>query len=186
MTDPRKILLTSAGFETKIISDAFLNFLGKDPKESKVLFIPAAAVSPDAINVLPKCMNDLLKVNILPENITVFDLHCLMAAEELSAFDTVYFTGGSSQYLLNRINETGFNTPLNDYVSKGGVYVGVSAGSVVAAGNFINNLGYLKAALNVHCETGTAPGIFDDETVMQIDLTNNAVLIHNGKYEIIG
>jgi peptidase E len=189
MTDSstRKILLTSAGFETKAISNAFLSFVGKDPKEIKALFIPTAAIFPAAIAVLPKCMDDLLKLKIPAENIKVFDLHRALSLEELSPFDTVYFTGGSPQYLLERISDTGFDKPLIEFVNNGGVYVGVSAGAVVGAGNLPNNLGYLKASLRVHMEagTGTALGVFDNNTVTQIDLTNNAVQIHGDKYEII-
>ena len=180
-----KILLTSAGFETKAISAAFLDFVGKEPKKIKALFIPTAAIFPAAIAVLPKCMDDLLNIGIPAENIKVFDLHRSMTIEELSEFDAVYFTGGSPQYLLDRINDTGFNVPLGDYVNNGGVYVGVSAGSIVAAGNLPNNLGHLKASLRVHLETGTAPGIFDNDAITQIDLTNNAVLIKNGIYRVI-
>ena len=181
----RKILLTSAGFESKTISDAFLGFVDKNPKDIKALFIPTAAIFPAAIAVLPKCMEDLLNVGIPAENIKVFDLHRSMTAQELSEFDAVYFTGGSPQYLLDRINDTNFNVPLNDYVNSGGVYIGVSAGSIVAAGNLPNNMGYLNASLRVHLETGTASGIFDNGAVTQIDLTNNAVLIENGIYKVI-
>ena len=183
----RKILLTSAGFETNAIRDAFLRFTGKNPKEIKVLFIPTAAIFPAAIAVLPKCMDDLLNLGIPSDNITVFDLHRAMSLDELNDFDAVYFTGGSPQYLLERINETGFRRSLRDFVHKGGVYVGVSAGSIVAAGNLPDNLGYLKSSLRVHLETETAPGVFDNETVTQIELTNNqAVLINGAIYEIIG
>lgn len=181
----RKILLTSAGFETKSTSDAFLRFIGKNPADIKVLFIPTAAIFPDAIVVLPKCMNDLLKINIPPKNISVFDLHKSLASDELSAFDAVYFTGGSPQYLLDRINETGFRIPLHDFVVNGGVYVGVSAGSIIVAGNLTNNLGYLKAELRVHMQTGTQTGIFDNDAVSRIDLTNNAVMISGEDYEIV-
>jgi peptidase E len=182
----RKILLTSAGFETKEINDAFLRFVGKNPADIKALFIPTAAIFPGAVAVLPKCMDDLLRVGIPEGNIRVFDLHRALSADELSEFDAVYFTGGNPQYLLERINDTGFRDPLYAFV-RGGVYIGVSAGSIVAAGNLTNNLGYLKASLRVHTETGTPPGIFDNDTVTQIDLTNNqTVLIQDSIYEIIG
>jgi len=182
----RKILLTSAGFDNEAIGKSFLSLVGKAPKDIKALFIPTAAISPPAIAVLPACMDDLMNIGILPENIKVFDLHRSMASEELSAFDAVYFTGGDPQYLLDRINETGFNKPLNDFVSNGGVYVGVSAGSWVASGNLPNNLGYLKATIQVHMKTGTNPGVFDNDAVARIDLTDQqAVLIHGNVYEII-
>ncbi|MCL2387934.1 MAG: Type 1 glutamine amidotransferase-like domain-containing protein [Defluviitaleaceae bacterium] len=181
-----KILLTSAGFETSAIRNAFLELIGKQPEDIRVLFIPTAAIFAEAIKVLPKCMDDLLKSNIPAENIQVFDLHRALSFEELSTFDAVYFTGGSPTYLMERINKTGFNIPLNKFVNNGGVYVGVSAGSYVAAGNFPNSLGYLKATLSVHVDIGTAIGIFENETVAHIDLTDkNAVMIHNGVYKII-
>ncbi|MCL2406269.1 MAG: Type 1 glutamine amidotransferase-like domain-containing protein, partial [Defluviitaleaceae bacterium] len=128
-----KILLTSAGFETEAIKTAFLGFLDKPVINAKVLFIPTAANNAGAIAFLPKCMNDLLKVGFLAENIHVFDLHRSLSLEEISIYDAIYFTGGSPPYLMERINKTGFNIPLNEFVCRGGIYVGVSAGSYVAA-----------------------------------------------------
>jgi len=181
-----KILLTSAGFESNEVQNVFLRFLGKAPQDTKALFIPTAANNADAIAVLPKCMNDLLKIGIAEKNIQVFDLHRALSFEELSAFDAVYFTGGSPQYLMERINKTGFNAHLNEFVNNGGIYVGVSAGSYVAAGNLPDSLGFLKATLKVHTENGTPVGVFDNDAVTHIDLTDkNAVVIHNGIYEIV-
>ena len=44
-----------------------------------------------------------------------------MEYEELSEYDTIYFCGGNSAYLIKRINETGFKTPLKKFVDNGGV-----------------------------------------------------------------
>jgi peptidase E len=182
----RKILLTSAGFEAKTISDAFLDFVGKEPKDIKALFIPTAAIFYGALQMVPKCFDDLLNLGIPAESIKVFDLHRAMTSEELSAFDTIYFTGGSPQYLLERINDSGFRVPLCDFVDNGGVYIGVSAGSIVAAGNLPNSLGYLKASLRVHCESGAVPGAFGNDATTLIDLTNaQSVVIRGCEYEII-
>ncbi|MCL2217094.1 MAG: peptidase E [Defluviitaleaceae bacterium] len=185
-TSRAKILLTSAGFESDIIQNAFIGFLKSSPKDSKVLFVPTASNNAGAIAFLPKCINDLLKVGILAENIHVFDLHRSLSLKELSSFDAIYFSGGNSSYLMERINSTGFNVPLSEFVSNGGIYVGVSAGSYVAAGNHSDSLGFLKAELSVHTESGSAVGVFNNATVTHIDLTDNsAVMIHDGVYEII-
>ena len=185
-TSARKILLTSAGFDNPKIGKLFLELVGKPPEEINALFIPTAAIFPDAIAVLPKCMDDLLNLNIPAENITVFDLHRSLTSTEMNAFDAVYFTGGSPQYLLERINKIGFSAPLHEFVNKGGVYVGVSAGSIVAAGNLPDNLEYLNATLNVHMQAGAPAGIFDNESVTHIDLTNmQTVLIRGDVYEIV-
>ena len=174
----RKILLTSSGFETARITEAFLSLLPKAAEDTKALFITAAANTPDAIEVLPKCLGDLLNAGIRRENITVFDLHRNMSDDELQQFDAIYFTGGSTKYLLQRINDTGFRKTLGRFIEVGGVYVGVSAGSVVAANNLPDNLGYLGCELHVHAQSGTKAGVINFTENLQIHLTGEcAVLI---------
>ena len=182
----RKILLTSAGFETKRILEIFQGLLDKPPSESKALFIPTAANFPGAISVLPKCMNDLLKAGIPSQNITVFDLHRNMETGELCQYDVVYFTGGSPEYLLERINKTGFNKPLEEFINNGGTYVGVSAGSIVATNNLPGSLKYINCTLSVHTSSGTNSGVINTLENPHIDLTDhNAVLILDDKCEVI-
>ena len=60
-----KVLLTSAGSENKRIEETFLALTGKKPEDIKAVFIPAAAIDADAIEVLPKCLHDLLDCGIL-------------------------------------------------------------------------------------------------------------------------
>lgn len=173
----RKILLTSSGFENQRIMALFRGLLDREPGETKALFIPTAAIDAGAIAVLPKCMNDLLNAGIPPENITVFDLHRNMPYEELSQYDVVYFTGGNPGYLLQRINETGFNRSLELFLDSGGVYVGVSAGSIVATRNLPGNLGYIDCTLAVHRQIGTKGGRIDTSSCPHIELTGNNVIL---------
>jgi len=183
----RKILLTSAGFETKCILELFKSLFQVEPLDIKALFVPTAAVFPEAISVLPKCMDDLLKAGILSENIHVFDLHRNMEYSELCQYGVIYFTGGDTQYLLNRINDTGFNTPLSKFVDNGGVYVGVSAGSMIATNNLPNSLKLINCTLSVHAQSGTKPGIIDVSQNPHIDLKdNNAILIVGDRCEVVG
>lgn len=109
-----RVLLTSAGLETEEIKKCFVDMAGKDMAFVKALFIPTAAIDADAIEVLPKCMNDLLKCGILDKNIDVFDLHAGMEFEKLQQYDVVYLCGGNTNYLLERINATRFHKSLMD------------------------------------------------------------------------
>lgn len=77
-----RVLLTSTGLETEEIKEYFADMLGKEPSSVRALFIPTAAIDADAIEVLPKCMNDLLKCGIQKEHITVYDLHTGMDCNE--------------------------------------------------------------------------------------------------------
>lgn len=182
----KKVILTSAGFENKIIEDKFIELINKPRNEIMVLFIPTAAINADAIAVLPKCMNDLLDAKIPKENVHVYDLHKEMSLEKLIKYDAVYFCGGNTQYLLDRINEIEFNITLKEYIQKGGVFVGVSAGSIIAAQNLPNNLEFINCLLSVHCTKGTEIGEINTSNCPQVKLTNNqAILLTDDGVQII-
>ncbi len=183
-----RVMLTSCGLETERIKDHFLRMLGKEPAETKALFIPTAAIDADAIEVLPKCMNDLLKCGIPKENIRVFDLHRNMPVDELKTYDVVYLTGGRTSYLLERINDTGFRDTLLAYIRNNGFVIGVSAGSIVFANNLPGNLELLDTKLDVHCEASSYTGSVSFPLAENMKLSNTAaILIRSipGEVEII-
>ncbi|MDE6762381.1 MAG: Type 1 glutamine amidotransferase-like domain-containing protein [Oscillospiraceae bacterium] len=147
-----KVLLTSCGLETDNIRNKFIDMLNMNPSEVRAMFIPTAAVDADAICVLPKCMNDLLKCGIKKESITVYDLHKPMTAEETKRYDIIYICGGNTEYLLERINESDFGTCIKAFINDNRSVVGVSAGSIIFADNLKNSLGLLNRRLDVHCD----------------------------------
>lgn len=184
-----RVLLTSAGLETEEIKEQFMEMLEKDMSEVKALFIPTAAIDAGAIKVLPKCMNDLLKCGIRNENIRVFDLHEGMDIAELQRFDVVYLCGGNTTYLLERINTTGFNVSLMEYIRGNGMVIGVSAGSLIFANNLEGNLGLINTRLDVHCPDGEASGKVEYPLKDNMRLTNTSALVITefpGGLEVIG
>lgn len=172
-----RVLLTSAGLETKEIKECFMDMLKKEPSAVKALFIPTAAIDADAVAVLPKCMNDLLKCGILKENITVYDLHTGMKIEKLRQFDVVYLCGGSTGYLLERINDTKFTESLTAYINGGGMVIGVSAGSLIFSNNLPGSLGFINTKLDVHCVSGDRKGKLSSPLKDHVKLTNTSALV---------
>lgn len=168
-----RVLLTSTGLEAPALQAQFLSWLDKPPAQARALFIPTAAIDADAIAVLPKCMNDLLRCGIPAANIRVFDLHEGMTVTELKGYDAVYLCGGQTRYLLERVNRTSFGASLMTYIQGGGLVVGVSAGSLIFAGNLPDNLGLLNTTLSVHCAEGDAPGPLTLPRPDGIRLTND-------------
>ena len=67
--------LPPADWKRKLSNAHFWKGCQSNQPISEALFIPTAANTPDAIEVLPKCLNDLLKCGIPRENITVYDLY---------------------------------------------------------------------------------------------------------------
>lgn len=172
-----RVLLTSAGLETEEIQKCFLELAGKDMSLVKALFIPTAAVDAGAIGVLPKCMNDLLKCGIPDQNIDVYDLHAGMETEKLRQYDVVYLCGGSAHYLLERVNATGFQESLMEYIHDNGLVIGVSAGSLIFANNLENHLGLIDTKLDVPCMTGEKRGKLAWPLKSNVRLTNTCALV---------
>lgn len=179
----KKILLTSTGFSNKNIERKFLGLLEKNPKETKVLFIITAAIDPDAVRILSGCLDDLTNCGVKDENIKIYDMHKSMTAQELNEFDAIYVCGGSTKHLVSRMEEINFKQSVDNYIKNGGIYVGVSAGSVCASGKYPNGLGFINNVLDVHCDIGTGNGrIKTDE---KICLTNEqAIYINDETMEI--
>ena len=172
-----RVLLTSAGLETEEIKQYFMKMIGKDMSKVRALFIPTAAIDAGAIEVLPKCMNDLLKCGIQNKNIKVFDLHTGMEMSELQIYDVVYLCGGDTTYLLERVNATGFNMTLMEYIRANGMVIGVSAGSLIFANNLAGNLGLLNTRLDVHCSDGEVRGKVAYPLKENVRLTNTCALV---------
>lgn len=167
-----RVLLTSAGLETEGIKECFVDMVNKNMSLVKALFIPTAA-----IEVLPKCMNDLLKCGILDKNIDVFDLHIGMEFEKLKRYDVVYLCGGNTHYLLERINATRFSKSLMEYINNNGLVIGVSAGSLIFSNNLNNNLGLIDTKLDVHCIMGERRGKLTYPLKNNVKLTNTCALV---------
>jgi len=181
------LLLTSCGLETDAIQAQFLKMLPRPAAEARALFIPTAAISPDAIEVLPKCLEDLYRCGIPPEHITVYDLHEPMSAAEAAAYDVIYLCGGRTAYLLSRIREQGFQDVLAAYLETDGVVLGVSAGSVIFAANLPDNLGALRCPLHVHAGEAQkiAPGRYPAAREELVSLGNRQAIYWDGDEIVI-
>ena len=182
----RKLLLTSAGFNNKKIEKKFLELVEIPKEKIKALFIPTAAISEDAKAMVNECKKDLLNAGVLEEHIITYDLDRAYTFQEICNFNAIYFCGGCTQHLLNKVNEANFNATLNRFLDNGGVYIGVSAGSIIAASNLENNLGYINCYLDVHKPTGSDCGKLNTNNCPKVSLTDNqAILILGDNISII-
>lgn len=179
----KKILLTSTGFTNINIRNKFIELLDKDVKDTKVLFIITAANDPDAVRILSACLDDLTDCGIPDKNITIYDMHKLISNEQLDKYDAIYVCGGSTKHLVERCNELNFKPILHQFIERGGIYVGVSAGSVACSGEYEDGLSLIKNKLDVHSNNGTLNGIINSED--NIYLTDNQAIYINDCESII-
>jgi len=164
------VLLTSAGWEDEQgnvkqnIRNRFLAMLGKPPEEARVLFVTAAAVSDEHRYYAGLCRRQLINAGIRDIHIEPCDLEHPLSAGDAMPYDVVYLTGGDTVRLLRRIRETGFDAVIKKMVYADKVYVGVSAGSLVAAPSIGGpydkesaGLALVNAYLSVHCPAEARP-----------------------------
>ncbi len=128
-----RLLLTSGGITNASIAKALFDLVGKKPEDTSVVFIPTASnmevgdkswFIQDLVNLQKlnfKCI-DIADISAVPETIwkPKFDMA-----------DVLFFEGGNTFHLMKWINQSGLASVLPDYL-KTKVYVGVSAGSMVA------------------------------------------------------
>lgn len=176
----QNLILTSAGFDNKKIEEKFLELVNVPSEKMKVLFIPTAAITEEQKAVIPLCKNDLFNAGILEDNIVTYGLDRIISFEEISKFNAIYVCGGSTQHLINKMFETEFNIPLKKFLNNGGIYIGVSAGSIVLARNYPNGLGYINCKLNVHADIGTEYGHLDTRDCPNVKLTDNQAIVITG------
>lgn len=191
------VLLTAAGFEDmggrqKVnIVNRFHAMLPQSASDTKVLFIPSAAIDDAAKDMAERCRCELIRVGVNIENITDYNLDGSLTEQDAMTFDVIYFTGGNTSHLLQRIKETGFDAIIKRMVYANRVYVGVSAGSIIATPSIgipldekTAGLALVQAYLSVHQPQGTPPRT--DLGLPHLLLSNNqALAVHWNGYELI-
>lgn len=128
----KKLLLTSTGFLNPKIGERFLSLLDKKPIDTKVLFIPTAATSESAMKYARIDESRIIQLGIPKENIIWLDINNIQSAGDSNRFDAIYICGGNVFFLMQKLKETGLDGKIVDLVNRGKIYVGASAGAIIA------------------------------------------------------
>lgn len=133
-----KLILTSNGFGAKYkhVSEKILSQININIKSAKVLLIPTAIKSVAPYDCY---IRDLVEAGFSHENITVFDDENAQQFLNLP-IDVIYVCGGHTFMLLRMIKACGFDKEIIKYVQNGAIYIGVSAGAMLATRNVENAL----------------------------------------------
>jgi peptidase E len=123
-----KLFLTSAGFSNKKISEAFVAELGKSPEQATVLVVAYAQNENEQFYV-NESVKELKDLGI--KKINVFNLHNPEMILQPN-FDAIYVCGGNTYSIMKKVRETKLDKFIIQEIENGAIYVGVSAGSIIA------------------------------------------------------
>ena len=130
-----RLFLTSGGFPKTAVNcrQEFLNLVGKSADKIKVAYIPTASKVEKDRTFAETDRRELIELGMLEANVFNLELDHEITCEELAKFDVIFVDGGNTFYLLQEVKKNGFDKAIHEYLNKDlGVYVGVSAGTVLA------------------------------------------------------
>lgn len=128
-----KLLLTSAGIQNQSIAKALLELVGKSAEEINFVYVPTAANVEEGDKgwLIDNLMIfkdqgyasvDIVDISAVPKSVWL---------PRLEVADVICFGGGNENYLARVMKESGLREVLPELL-KTRVYMGISAGSMVA------------------------------------------------------
>ena len=162
----KKIVVTSYGLTSKIGRKLIAKELKKDSDlHNKTIFLfhePYYSIEDILINV---CVD----IGFQRENVMVVDV--AKAVQQVESVDYIYITEGNTFKILDRIRKYGITEAIKESVERGCVYIGASAGAMLAGTS-------VEEALNMD-ENRT---MLDDFTAL--GLYDGLILPHYEKNEL--
>ncbi len=159
----KNIILTSCGFRDDDFKNRFYEIVPKDKLvNKKVLYITTAVDGEKEDNKewVTKEYKTILDLGINESNITEYKIGNDINIDD---FDIIYMMGGNTIYLLDMVRKYNFGVVIKDFISKGKIYIGSSAGSQIIGSTI--DLCSVYETNNVNMTDFTAIGILDKEVV---------------------
>ena len=126
----KNMILTSSLYES---IELVKKFLDKNTESKKILFIPTAANVEEYKKYMHLTQKAFEDFGYEVENFDVSVFSEEIAKEKLSEAKIVFISGGNTFYLLQELKRKNLITYLKERIENGMLYIGESAGSVIAA-----------------------------------------------------
>ena len=128
----KNMILTSSLYE----SIGFVKeFLDKNAKSKKILFIPTAANVEEYKNYMYLTEKAFEDIGYEVDNFDISVFSEKTVKEKLSKAEIIFISGGNTFYLLQELKKKNLISYLKERIGKGLIYIGESAGSVITAPN---------------------------------------------------
>ena len=136
---PKMLLLTSSGMSgTK---EEILSVLSKPADKVRVAHIITASKVEENTSYVDKDRELMKEAGFNVEDIDIEGKNKSQLMKILEDEDIIYVQGGNTYYLLKQMRKSGFDKIIKKLLTKGIIYIGVSAGSIVT-GETIETAGW--------------------------------------------
>jgi len=185
----KKLFLASSASNTLI---KFVESLNCPTSDLKVAFVPTAGHLYEDNWFIEKDRNALINLGFNVEDINLENKNKSQLINEMNGIDIVFVAGGNTFYLLQEVMKSEFNEIIISFVEKGGMYIGSSAGSLLAGPSIElaqniddqNDAPELKSYDSLGLVDFVVMPHYDDEDFKD-KIDSNLEKFSNYKYEII-
>ncbi|CAE7262487.1 unnamed protein product [Symbiodinium natans] len=138
MPPTRRLLLTSDGLSTKALKDEFRRLLGDRPENKNVWYIPTAPLRDGMSMAMVERQVTMLKSEFGLRHVEIIDVEYVKgeklrdAVKALGSLDVIWAEMGNTYALRHHLRDSGGDQLVLDALDAGALYVGSSAGSIVA------------------------------------------------------
>lgn len=153
-----KIILSSCDFRNTESAKCIYDNLPFPISKCRVLFFPNEKATEAAIKS-NKFYRRLSEFGFVESNIYVFNYFCPDDFDTMNEIDVIYISGGNTFGILKRIKESNADKIILDYIRKGAVYIGGSAGAHIASRSIEHIKKYDKETFDLTDFSGLA--LFD-------------------------
>ncbi|MBP8591405.1 Type 1 glutamine amidotransferase-like domain-containing protein [Candidatus Shapirobacteria bacterium] len=203
----RKLFLTSTGLNPKTLP-YFIKLLAKNPLGLKATIIPTAGYPKINPLHLKEAKESLEKLDVQTEIVDLKRENPQTIKDKLKKTDIINIGGGNTFFLLYWVRKCGLDKYLEELLDQGKIYLGISAGSILAGPSIaiagwksdwdknvsrLRNLGGLKLvpfAISPHYTNADKPLLEKKSKTVGYPIVAindfQAVKIINNKWEIVG
>jgi len=125
----KKLFLASVARNTL---NKFVESLDRLPSELKVAFVPTAGKILTDNWFVAEDRNKLVALGFKVIDVNLEGKTKNQLLEEMNDIDIIFVAGGNTFYLLQETRKSGFDQIIKSFVGKGGIYIGSSAGTLIA------------------------------------------------------
>lgn len=130
------------------MKEEILKILPKPPIQINLAYIITASKPEINLDYLEKDRQKMIDLGFQVEDIDIEGKNEKEVKDLLKDKDVVYVQGGNTFYLLKHVRKSGFDKVVKELTDKGVVYIGVSAGSILA-GPTIETAGWKNQDRNI-------------------------------------
>ena len=159
----KNIVLTSCGIRNEDFKEKFYKLISKDDLyNAKLLYITTAIDGEldDNRDWVDNEYKTILDLGVNESNITEYKIGNDVNIDD---YDIIYMMGGNTIYLLDMVRRYNFIEVIKNFIAKGKIYIGSSAGSQIIGSTI--ELCSVYETNNVNMTDFTALGIIDKEVV---------------------